>query len=359
MLASIIILFNFCGDSKIKRTESSTNVAAYTKTVPDWVKNAAIYEVNIRQYTEEGTFNAFSEHLPRLKELGVDILWLMPIYPISEAERKGSLGSYYAIKDFMKVNPEFGSQEDFRALVEKIHNMGMYVILDWVANHTGMDNDLIYTHTDWFMLDSLDQVAHPEADWSDVAQLNYELEEVKHYMVDAMKFWVKDYNIDGFRCDVAYMVPIEFWEMAREELDQLKPVFMLAEAEQANLQEKAFDMDYAWGLHHLMNDIAQCKKNVLTLDSLYNEPENIYGPNAIKMNFISNHDENSWKGTVFERMGDAASAMTVLSATLPGMPLVYSGQEAGLAKRLSFFEKDEIPWQEHEMGELYRTLLKL
>lgn len=339
--------------------KDSTTTNEFALKLPDWAKSATIYEVNIRQYTEAGTFVAFAEHLPRLQEMGVDILWLMPIFPIGEIERKGSLGSYYAVKDYLTVNPEFGTMDDFIELVTQIHDMGMYVILDWVANHTAMDNDMVYSHPDWFNTDSVDQIAHPVDDWSDVADLNYESPEMREYMKYAMKSWVMDANIDGFRCDVASMVPTDFWNEVRVDLSEFKEVFMLAESEEPELLVDAFDMDYAWDLHHRMNEVAKGTQTVHAIDNYFSYPRKQYAADDIKMNFITNHDENSWNGTVAERMGDAAKVMAVLSATVPGMPLVYSGQEAGLNKRLKFFDKDQIDWKVDEMGELYTKLFKL
>lgn len=325
----------------------------------NWSKDAVIYEVNIRQYTEEGTFDAFSEHLPRLKEMGIDILWLMPIHPIGELNRKGTLGSYYSVKDFKAVNPEFGTMEDFKSLVDKAHSMGMYVIIDWVANHAAWDNVLVETNPEFFTTDSLGNFVPPVPDWSDVIDFNYDNKELWDYMIGALKFWVEQANIDGYRCDVAGMVPIEFWNKVRKELDEIKPVFMLAEWETPEMHEYAFDMTYAWDFHHLMNDIAQGEKTVKDIDAYWKQEKKEYPANAYRMMFTSNHDENSWNGTVFERMGDAAEAMLVLSATVEGMPLVYSGQEAGLNKRLDFFEKDLIEWKEHKFYELYKKLFEL
>ena len=310
---------------------------------PDWSINANIYEVNIRQYTQEGTFKAFEAHLPRLKEMGVDILWLMPVFPIGEEKRKGGLGSYYAVKDYQMVNPEFGSMEDFKTLVDKAHEMGFKVILDWVANHSAWDNQMVYDHPDWYTKDSIGNMVSP-FDWTDVADLNYDNEGLRDYMIESLRFWVKEYDVDGYRCDVAGMVPTDFWNKARKELDEIKPVFMLAEAEQADLHENAFDMTYGWELHHIMNEIAQGKKNANDIEVYLKKDKAAYPPDSYRMNFITNHDENSWNGTVTERMGDAAAALAVLSYTLPGMPLIYSGQEVGLDKRLEFFEKDEINW---------------
>lgn len=328
-------------------------------THPEWSKNAVIYEVNLRQFSEEGTFNAFAGHLPRLKEMGIDILWFMPIHPVGEKNRKGSLGSYYSVKDFMAVNPEHGTINEFKSLVNQIHEMSMYVIIDWVANHAAWDNNLVETTPEFFTTDDDGNFVPPVPDWSDVIDFNYDNKELWNYMKGALKFWVEQCDIDGYRCDVAGMVPTEFWNEVRKELDEIKPVFMLAEWETPELHEYAFDMTYAWGLHHLMNDIAKGEKSVEDLDKYWKSERKEYPEEAYRMTFTSNHDENSWNGTVFERMGDAAEAMLVLSATIEGMPLVYSGQESGLDKRLDFFEKDVIEWKEHRFYDLYRKLFVL
>ncbi len=329
-----------------------------TSTPPEWTRNTSIYEVNIRQYTPEGTIRAFSQHLPAIKALGTDILWLMPIYPIGQEQRKGSLGSAYSVLDYRAVNPDFGTMEDLRDLVRQAHSRGMYVILDWVANHTAWDNPLAKEHPEWYHKDEKGNFTPPVDDWSDVIHLNYENEELRQYMIESLKFWVETADIDGFRCDVAMMVPTVFWEQARHELDKIKPVFMLAEAEEADHLTYAFDMNYGWELHHIMNEIARGKMNVDNLTGYLKKYDSLYGADAYRMNFITNHDENSWNGTLNERMGEAQQAMAALMATLPGMPLIYSGQEAGLDKRLKFFEKDTINWQESRLRWFYTTLLQ-
>jgi 1,4-alpha-glucan branching enzyme len=327
---------------------------------PDWSKNLSIYEVNIRQYTPEGTFNAFAQHLPRLKELGTDIIWLMPIHPIGEKNRKGTLGSYYAVKDYLAVNPNYGTEEDFQNLISKIHELGMYVIIDWVANHSAWDNELINSHPDWYTKNEQGEIIPPVDDWTDVADFNYDVPEMRDYMLNALEYWVKEFNIDGYRCDVAGMVPTDFWNNVRFELDKIKPVFMLAEADDPELHTYAFDMTYAWNMHFLWNDIAQGKKSVSDLDEMLNTEQTKYSDSDYRMYFTSNHDENSWKGTTSERLGDAVKTFAVLSATLPGMPLIYSGQEACLDKQLEFFEKDIINWdKECDLSELYSALLSL
>ena len=330
-----------------------------TENPKEWSKDAVIYEVNIRQYTPEGTLKAFEQHLPALDSLGVDILWLMPIFPIGEENRKGGMGSAYSVKNYLAVNPDFGTKEDLKHLVDEAHKRGMHVILDWVANHTAWDNPLAKQHPNWYKKDSLGNFTPPVADWADVIHLDYKNPELRAYMINALKYWIKEVGIDGYRCDVAMMVPTDFWEEARVALDSLKPVFMLAEADQPDLVQKAFDMHYGWELHHIMNQIAQGKMTPHELDVYFAKYDSLYEPDDIRMNFTSNHDENSWNGTVAERMGDAAPLMAVFSYTVPGMPLIYSGQEAGLVKRLAFFEKDSIDWKASKWRLFYKRLNKL
>jgi len=325
---------------------------------PGWAKDATIYEVNIRQFTEAGTFEAFQEHLPRLKELGVDILWFMPIHPIGEENRKGTLGSYYSIRDYKAVNPEFGDLETFKTLVDKAHEMGFKVILDWVANHTSFDHAWTTEHPDWYNRDENGEIVSP-FDWTDVADLNYENNPALwDAMIDAMKFWVREANIDGYRCDVAGMVPVAFWEKVRTELDEIKPVFMLAEDEgEPALTNMAFGANYGWELHHIFNKMAQGEKTTADLWAYFEKNDSIFAPDVFRMSFTSNHDENSWNGTVFERLGDGTKAFAVMSYTIPGFPLIYNGQEVGLTKRLEFFEKDQINWNQGEDFTAFYTQL--
>ena len=323
---------------------------------PDWSYNLSIYEVNTRQYTPEGTFEAFDLHIKELKDLGVGIVWFMPINPIGEKNRKGSLGSYYSVKDYKAVNPEFGTLEDFKETVKLIHDEGMYVIIDWVANHTAWDNIWVKDHPDFYTKDSSGDFVSPVPDWHDVIDLNYDNRELRKYMIDAMKYWVEKCDIDGFRCDVAGMVPMDFWKEAHTELNKIKPVFMLAEAEGPQFCE-AFDMTYSWDLLHLMNDISQGKAGVRSLKDYFTKESDKYPVDTYKMRFTTNHDENTWNGTVFERMGDAAETFDAFTCVITGMPLVYSGQEAGLNKRLKFFDKDTIQWKESKYRFLYTRLL--
>jgi glycosidase len=339
-----------------QRTENLTKEPVFQHA--DWTKNANIYEVNIRQYTDEGTFNAFAKEIPRLKDMGVDILWIMPINPVGEKNRKGSLGSYYAVKDYQKVNPEFGTLDDFKNLVKQAHELDMKVIVDWVANHTSWDNWLIGQHADWYTHDSTGQIIPSVPDWSDVADLNYDVPALRQYMIQSMEYWIKEADIDGYRCDVAGMVPLDFWIDARKDLETIKPVFMLAEweAPEAHL---AFDMTYGWEFHHIMNQVAQKKEPISAIDKYFAKMDTTYKMDDYRMMFTSNHDENSWNGTEYERMGDAAVNMAVLSATVPGMPLIYTGQEAKSNKRLKFFDKDTIAWGNYTMAPVYKNLLEL
>lgn len=332
---------------------------------PLWVRNATIYEVNIRQYTREGTFKAFQEHLPRLKKMGVNILWLMPIYPISMDKRKGSLGSYYAVADYTKVNPEFGTFEDFQRLVSEIHHLNMHVILDWVPNHTGWDHTWVTTHPEWYthrddtIVHGLNNDGTP-TDWYDVADLNYDVSPMRNTMIESMKFWLRAADVDGFRCDVADLVPDDFWNQVRPALEQVKPVFMLAESEGNPTHfETCFQANYGWTFYHLMNDLAAGKKNVNELDNYLQKSRSENPSGYYHMNFTSNHDENSWAGSAPERLGDRLEAMAVLAFTFEGIPLLYSGQESGNDKRLSFFDKDEIDWKDYPLQDFYTKLIQL
>jgi glycosidase len=323
----------------------------------EWSDNAVIYEVNIRQFTKEGTFNAFSEHLPRLKELGVEILWLMPINPIGEVNRKGELGSYYSIKDYLDVNPEFGNMDDFKNLVSEIHEIGLKVIIDWVPNHSSWDNPLTVEHPEFYVKNENGEFVSP-FDWTDVIQFDYDEPGLREYMIDAMKFWLTETDIDGFRCDVAHMVPVDFWNTVRPALMSVKPVFLLAESDQPFLHEIAFDVTYDWRFHHIMNEIASGKRTVKDIDRHFAFVDSVYPANSILMQFTSNHDENSWNGTSYERLGNYVKTYAALTFAVPGMPLIYNGQEACLNKRLEFFTKDVVEWQDCEMFDFYKKLIQ-
>ena len=338
---------------------ASAHSQAQSVQHPKWSKNLAIYEANIRQFSEAGDFKSFEAYLPELQKMGIGIVWLMPIHPIGELNRKGGMGSYYSVRDYKAINPEFGTAEDLHRLVNKVHELGMYVIIDWVANHTAWDHPWTESHPEFYTRDSLGNFVPPVADWSDVIDLDYGNPELRRAMIDALAYWVREFNIDGYRCDVAAMVPTDFWLAVRDTLDKIKPVFMLAEAHEPELHA-AFDMTYGWQYKDLMNNIAAGKQSADDLDDHYrNEEIAEYPSDAYRMLFTTNHDENSWQGTVFERLDGGAEAFAVFTGVFRGMPLLYSGQEAGMDKRLAFFEKDPIEWREHPFREVYTRLFNL
>ena len=344
----------------------AAEAAADMPHVP-WSRHATIYQVNVRQFSADGTFKAAQADLPRLKALGVDVLWLMPIQPIGVKERKGTLGSYYAIRDYTAVNPEFGTLADARAFVQAAHASGIKVILDWVANHTAFDHAWTHEHKDWYKLDAHGEVfpvtfnaGHPnEEHWSDVTALDYEQPALRDAMIAAMQFWVREVDLDGFRCDVASLVPTPFWERARRELDAVKPMFMLAESDAKDLHRSAFDMTYGWDLCTLMQDIGKGRATAADLRAWARAEPHGYPASAYRMRFTQNHDINSWTGSDAELYGDNYQAFAVLTFTLPGMPLIYNGQESRLTRRLEFFEKDPIAWKTHELQSFYAGLVKL
>jgi cyclomaltodextrinase len=327
---------------------------------PEWCKNATIYEVSIRHYTEEGTFKAFQNHLPRLKNLGIDIIWIMPIHPIGELFRKGTLGSPYSVKDYYGVNPEFGTLADFKDLVNAIHELGMYVIIDWVANHSSWDNELTLQHPEWYTK-SLEGNFQPTPwyDWEDIIDFDYDQPGIRKYMTNALKYWMRETRIDGFRCDVAGFVPNDFWEGVRPQLDKIRPVFMLAEWESRDMHRKAFDMTYSWSLYECMHSVTVERKKFAALVEYIAHDVNTVPANDIRMLFTDNHDKNAWTGTPFEMFGDGLEACIVLTCVAKGMPLVYNGQEAGNEKQLPFFEKDVIEWKPHPFFDLYKKLFEL
>lgn len=382
----LLMVFSFlisCKDEPKKDNleETKEDTLSLAPVDNEMLESAVIYEANIRQYSPEGTFDAFTKDIPQLKELGVKVIWLMPMYPISDKNRKATggrdvediedpeerkkyLGSYYSISDYSAVNPEHGNMEDFDELVKTAHENDMYVILDWVANHTGWDHQWITDHKDWYTQNEKGEIVDPINNetgeswgWTDVADLNFDNQEMRKAMIDEMLFWVEEHDIDGFRADAAHSVPTDFWETAAEEIRKVKPVFMLAEADNPkDLFHNAFEMGYNWEGHHLMNSIAKGEKSAKDWDDYMKKVDSTFQDDDYLMNFVTNHDENSWAGTVRERMGDASEAMLAMSYTLPGMPLIYSGQEYDMDKRLLFFEKDTIP---KTKGKVYPLLEKL
>lgn len=356
ILSIICLLLVSCGTQHEQKSES---VREQIKAFPERAADMSIYEVNIRQYTPEGTFQAFIPHIQRLSKMGVDILWIMPIQPIGVKNRKGPLGSPYSIQNYTEVNADCGTIEDFKKLVTEAHQNDMLVILDWVANHTAWDHDWMDSKPDYYTTDDDGNVIPPVPDWSDVADLNYDNTEMRQEMIDALKFWIKETDLDGYRCDVAGEVPMSFWNTAKAELNKVKDLFMLAEGDEPFLHDTAFLMTYGWGFHHVLNGVAKGEQNADSIDLFLQNDLKRYGTEAIRMNFTTNHDENSWNGTVFERLGDGALALSVIASTVQGMPLIYSGQEAGLDRRLSFFDKDSIDWTDIKYEKFYAKLLRL
>ncbi len=330
---------------------------------PAWSAQSNIYEVNLRQFTKEGTIMAFEKALPRLKDMGVEILWFMPITPIGLEGRKMTekdMGSYYAVKDYKAFNPDYGTMDDWKAFVKHAHELGFKVITDWVANHSSPDNGWIKTHPQFYAKDSTGNFIAP-FDWTDVRKLNYANQELRDSMIAAMKFWITETGIDGFRCDVAEEVPVDFWKTCIAELKKIKHVFMLAEGEKPALHEAGFDATYAWQNMHMMKELYKGEKTLKQFDSFINAGISKFPANTYRVFFTSNHDENSWNGTEFEKYGDAYKNFAVFSQTMyQSVPLIYNGQEDMNKKRLKFFVKDTIPWEgEMDMAPFYKTLLNL
>jgi len=346
----------------------AVRVAATMPSVahPAWSRNATIYEINVRQYTPEGTFGALLPHLPRLKRLGADILWVMPVQPIGVKNRKGVLGSYYSIRDYRAVNPEFGTKADFLRFVDAAHRQGQKVVLDWVPNHTAFDHPWIAQHPDWYVhrpdgsiMNARDNENH-ETDWTDVAELNYDSPAMRRAMIADMRYWLDTMKVDGFRCDVAGGVPEDFWRDARASLGAGRPgFFMLAEAEGPQYYD-AFDMTYGWSFWDLLVDVAKGKRQLAALDGYFARADSTYPADAYRMFFTTNHDKNSWDGTEFELFGANYAPAYVLAATVErSMPLLYTGQEVGNKKRLRFFERDTVNWKGPSLAGFYGRVFAL
>ncbi len=374
------LIFSGCGSKgNVAKNDAQERDSTFTNVKhPEWSRNAVIYEVNLRQYSDSGNVTSFARELPRLKDLGVDILWMMPIHPISKKERKGTLGSYYAVADYTAFNPEFGTIDQFKDMVKQAHAQGMKVILDWVPNHSGRDNKWVTEHPDWYEKDSLGNMKGVY-DWTDVYVFDYSNPEMRKGMIDAMKFWLTDIDVDGFRCDVAMEVPTDFWDEARPKLEEAKAdIFMLAEASKPELQKNGFDMGYNWPMKDLFSAIAATsgqytfkgsdgkvrefpETHAVAIDKLLAEQAAEYPKDTYLMNMVTNHDLNSWEGTEFDRLGNLTPAFAVLSYTLPGMPLIYTGQETGMNRAFEFFEKDKAPqWEpRNEYFTFYQKLNNL
>lgn len=355
---TLTLLLYSC-QSKNKTTETSTVTVAGVH--PDWIMQGNIYEVNTRQYTKEGTFNAFATHLDRLKEMGVQTIWFMPINPISKKDRKGTLGSYYAVADYTGINPEYGSLDDWKSLVKKIHEKDMKVLIDWVPNHTGADHPWLKTHPDFFIKDSTGQAA-TMFDWTDTRVLDFKNNVMQDSMIAAMKYWVTETGIDGYRVDVAWNVPGEFWKKCIPQLKAVnKDLFFLAEGDKAYLMTSGFDAYYPWEMFHMMVKVAAGERPAFSLDSIKAKYDTTYPKEAIPMYFTSNHDENSWNKSDYATFPGASHApFAVFTQTMSGtVPLVYSGQEEPLLRPLPFFEKDSIVFNKLERAKFYTTLQKL
>lgn len=346
-------------EQEAKQATSDRRQETYVST-PDWVMRTNVYEVNIRQYTREGSFREFENHLSRLKDMGVEILWLMPVHPISKKDRKGTLGSYYAVADYYGINPEFGDMDDFKSLVRNAQRMGMKVIIDWVPNHTGADHYWLETKPEFYVRDSAGNARYA-FDWSDTRELNYDNRELRDSMIAAMQFWIKEAGIDGYRVDVASEVPIDFWEEAIPKLRKLKPLFLLAEADQPELHKAGFNATYPWEVFHTMKAIAAGEKNALALDSVIKNNERSFPKGAGRLYFTSNHDENSWNRSDFGTFpGPKHAPFAILTHFLPGaIPLIYSGQEEPVLRAIPFFEKDQMEFKNFQRAGFYKTLLKL
>jgi alpha-amylase len=314
-----------------------------------------IYEVNVRQFTKEGTFKAFAKHIPRLKKMGITTLWFMPIQPIGVKNRKGGLGSYYSISDYTAVNPEFGDVEDFKNVIEQAHKLDMKVMIDWVANHCAWDNKWMKTNPEFFEKDSSGKM-HSPFDWSDVVELDYGNEGLQDAMIESMSYWVTECNIDGFRCDVADMVPLKFWMNARGTIDNHKKVMWLSETGGSDFLQ-AFDMVYGWEWMHALEEYHKGKNNIAQLDSIAQWYLQDYQRGKYRLLFTTNHDENSWNGTEYERFGKQALDMATLTMMMPGVPLIYNGQEEPLKRRLKFFEKDNIGFGKYALNPFYKKLI--
>lgn len=318
------------------------------KTHPEWCYDAVIYELNIRQFSAEGNFQGVSAQLERLRDLGVDLIWLMPVFPIGQERRKGTMGSYYSVRDYYSVNPEFGTKQEFQQLVDRIHELGMRVIMDWIPNHTSRDAVWTKEHPEWYQWDDKKGEIMTPFDWSDTAQLDYDKPELRRAMTEAMRYWITDFGIDGFRVDMAMLVPMDFWDQVVPELQQSMPdgqtIFMLAESEGPGFHKIAFDATYSWELHHLMVDLAQGRVSAQSMRDRLSYESSIYPQDALRLRFTSNHDENTWNGSEFFRFGNSVMQMAALTFLLPGIPLIYNGQEAASDRVLEFFEKDEVDW---------------
>ncbi|MBL7829132.1 MAG: alpha-glucosidase C-terminal domain-containing protein [Saprospiraceae bacterium] len=365
---ALIIFLTGCIE---KGNNSSSNVVKTMSALPappSWFHQAVLYECNIRQFSDAGNFAGVTQQLERIKDLGVDVLWLMPIHPIGIKNRKekaGDLGSPYSVQDYYGINPDFGTKADLRQLIEKSHQLGLKVILDWVPNHTAWDSDWMNKHPEYFTKINGNFTAPINENggstgWDDCVDLDYTNLPLRSAMIQAMSYWIKEFDIDGFRVDMAGLVPNDFWAEVRPALDSIKPVFMLSEWQDEPAHfHSCFHMNYGWKWKDVTKDIASGKQNAIALDTLHRYLNQFYPENYVQLYFTQNHDENSWSGTEQELYGDAADAFNVLMFTWQGAPMLYNGQEDGLSQRLAFFKKDPIKWNNMAKTPFYQALAEL
>lgn len=361
IMAAVGIFFACNNPAATNTNEQTVSDTATVEGHPAWIMQGNVYEVNVRQYTPEGTFKAFEPNLQRLKDMGVQTLWFMPINPISKVDRKGVLGSYYAVSDYDAINPEFGTMDDWKELVKKCHDMGFKVVIDWVPNHTGGDHYWLEKHPEFYVKDSATGKALSPFDWSDTRQLDYKNPVLADTMINAMKYWITNSDIDGFRCDVAWNVPDEFWQKCIPELRKMKNIFMLAESNKASDQFDGFDATYTWDEFNMMKLIAKGERPAFAIDSVVHRADSTFPKTKLLLYFTSNHDENSWNKADYGTMpGDIHAPFAVLTQTMwSSVPLIYSGQEEPYLDSISFFYKDTITFGKYARAEFYAKLLNL
>jgi cyclomaltodextrinase len=326
---------------------------------PGWARGGVLYQVFPRVFSQAGTFQGIIDRLDYIENLGVNIVWFMPIFPIGEKGRKGSLGCPYSVRDFRAINPEYGTVDDFHWLVQEIHRRGMKVIIGIVPNHSSNDNILMKDHPDWFFRDKKGHFSREVADWSDVTDFNYDQPTMREYMLETLLYWVREFDIDGYRCDVAGMVPYDFWQEALQKLRQLKPdIFLLAEWEDPEIVLTGFTSDYDWTLYRLLLDIRKKKNRSAEAVTFIQERDRLYPQNSLPMRFLENHDEPR----SLAQVGPAAiEAYATFLFTLPGIPLIYAGQEIGETQKPSLFEKSTLNWADPDTSlfSLYQSLISL
>lgn len=369
IIIPLVVLFIWAACQNTPTQSSVQNDAASAISnrpkAPEWARYGILYECNVRQFSPEGNFEGVRKALPRLQELGTDILWLMPIHPIGKLRRKGGLGSPYSVQDYYGINPDYGNLEDLKALIGAAHGLGLRVILDWVPNHTAWDAVWMKTHPEYYtringaFTTALNEHGQP-TDWDDTADLDYNQPALRKAMIEAMQYWVRTCDIDGFRVDMAGLVPNDFWAEVRPALDSIKPLFMLSEwQDEPGHFNTCFNTNYGWKWKDVTKDIAQGKQNAQSLDTLHSFLNNFYPEGYAQVYFTQNHDENTWTGTESELYGPAADAFNVLMFTWQGMPMLYNGQEDGMNQRLAFFEKDPIKWKDYGKTRFFQNLCSL